>query len=345
MKQKNILISPLDWGIGHAARCIPIINDFLNQGCSITIFASEEINNFFRIRFGDNISYINDKSKHFSYSKKISLLKIFHFAFKMKKNAIVESSLCAELCKNKKYDIIISDNRYGFKHNDIKSVLITHQLMPIAPFIFIFSKPIIKNYLKKIFSSFSEVWVPDYEKPDGLAGKLSHVNFKISNLKYINPLSRFEKLETNSQQIDENKILLISSGPKKHREIIAKKFASIFEEIPNINIYIIGTAPFETKNKKINVIESPSDNEILDLITTSSIIAAGAGYSTIMDLHALKRSAILMPTSGQTEQIYLSKLHEENMLIARKFKTLKKMLKNLKETNNLLKKKEKNFNI
>ena len=217
--------------------------------------------------------------------------------------------------------------------------------MPIPPFIFRFSKPIIKNYLKKIFSSFSEVWVPDYKKPDGLAGKLSHVNFKIPNLKYINPLSRFEKLEINSLPIDENKILLISSGPKNHRKIISKNFASIFEKIPNINVFIIGTTPFETKNKKINTIESPSDNEIFELITTSSIIIAGAGYSTIMDLYALKRSAILVPTRGQTEQIYLSKLHEKNMLIARKFKTLKIMLENLKETSYLLKKKEENFNI
>ena len=345
MEQKNILISPLDWGIGHAARCIPIINNFINQGCSITIFASEEINNFFKIRFGENIFYINDKSKPFSYNKKISLLKIFHFALKMKKNTIVENRLCAELCENKKYDLIISDNRYGFKHDNIKSVLITLQLMPIPPFIFRFSKPIIKNYLKKIFSSFSEVWVPDYKKPDGLAGKLSHVNFKIPNLKYINPLSRFEKLEINSLPIDENKILLISSGPKNHRKIISKNFASIFEKIPNINVFIIGTTPFETKNKKINTIESPSDNEIFELITTSSIIIAGAGYSTIMDLYALKRSAILVPTRGQTEQIYLSKLHEKNMLIARKFKTLKIMLENLKETSYLLKKKEENFNI
>jgi len=31
----RILIAPLDWGLGHATRCIPIIRELLTQGCDV----------------------------------------------------------------------------------------------------------------------------------------------------------------------------------------------------------------------------------------------------------------------------------------------------------------------
>jgi len=40
IKQKSILVCPLDWGLGHATRCITIINDFLNNNCKVIIGSS-----------------------------------------------------------------------------------------------------------------------------------------------------------------------------------------------------------------------------------------------------------------------------------------------------------------
>ncbi|MBK7885034.1 MAG: hypothetical protein IPJ81_15565 [Chitinophagaceae bacterium] len=36
----GILIDPLDWGLGHATRCIPLINELLTQHYEVIIAAS-----------------------------------------------------------------------------------------------------------------------------------------------------------------------------------------------------------------------------------------------------------------------------------------------------------------
>jgi hypothetical protein len=37
MQQKKVLIAPLDWGLGHATRCIPVITALLELGYHVTI--------------------------------------------------------------------------------------------------------------------------------------------------------------------------------------------------------------------------------------------------------------------------------------------------------------------
>ena len=38
-RKKRILIAPLDWGIGHATRCIPIIKELINNHFEVIIAA------------------------------------------------------------------------------------------------------------------------------------------------------------------------------------------------------------------------------------------------------------------------------------------------------------------
>ena len=35
MSTLKILVAPLDWGLGHATRCIPIINELVRQDCTV----------------------------------------------------------------------------------------------------------------------------------------------------------------------------------------------------------------------------------------------------------------------------------------------------------------------
>ncbi len=35
-----MLVAPLDWGLGHATRCIPIINELIQQGAQVIVAAS-----------------------------------------------------------------------------------------------------------------------------------------------------------------------------------------------------------------------------------------------------------------------------------------------------------------
>jgi len=38
-KKLKVLVAPLNWGLGHATRCIPIINELIFQNCDVFIAA------------------------------------------------------------------------------------------------------------------------------------------------------------------------------------------------------------------------------------------------------------------------------------------------------------------
>jgi hypothetical protein len=38
----RVLVAPLDWGLGHATRCIPIIKELINLNCEVLIAANKK---------------------------------------------------------------------------------------------------------------------------------------------------------------------------------------------------------------------------------------------------------------------------------------------------------------
>ena len=41
-RKPRILVAPLDWGLGHATRCIPIIHELLQQNIEVWLAAEGE---------------------------------------------------------------------------------------------------------------------------------------------------------------------------------------------------------------------------------------------------------------------------------------------------------------
>ena len=155
-------------------------------------------------------------------------------------------------------------------------------------------------------SRFNEIWIPDYEGDNSLAGKLSEYNGG-QNAKYIGVLSRF-KFDDNENIKD--KILVVLSGPEPQRtyfeEIILSEVESIGKEI---TVVLGKVEDIQTKNKKSNVTiyNFLTSDDLEREMKESSLVIARSGYSTIMDLKALKKKAFLVPTPGQGEQLYLAK--------------------------------------
>ena len=52
-------------------------------------------------------------------------------------------------------------------------------------------------------------------------------------------------------------------------------------------------------------------DELKSVILSSALVICRSGYSSIMDLQALGAKALFVPTPGQTEQVYLAKLHQQ----------------------------------
>ncbi len=301
----RILVTPLDWGLGHATRCIPIINELICHNCDVLIAASG--NGFFLLKkeFPKlEILPLNSFKIKYSRNKRWLPLALFlqfpliiFYAFKenlwLKKNII-----------KYKIDAVISDNRFGMYSKAIPSVYVTHQLSIKTSNIF-FEK--IAQKLHYFFiKKYNYCWIPD-SKGNGLAGELSHPKNIPSNILYIGPLSRFELLNNVQNKYD---ILISISGPEPQRTIFEKLILSQIKYCDKRILFIRGL-PYESKNLEtdndsIKIVNHLSANELNEAFQQSQIIISRSGYTTIMDLIKLAKNAILVPTPGQTEQEYLS---------------------------------------
>lgn len=318
ISNQKVLLSPLDWGLGHAARCIPIIKDLLKNNNQVYVYAHLHLQQFLALRF-NSLTFITDTRSSFSYGLEgLQKSQLIAAAFKLRSQIKKENRECNRLCDEIKPDCVISDNRYGFYCHGIRSILITHQLRPIVPKPFGFLKNRIYRFLDRQHKHFNNIWIPDRKQSPGLAGCLSHPQIEISNTKYINILSRFSGIDLSKNLITPESVLIIASGPEKHRNEMAKIALNFVEKCRHITI--IGVNNNLKSEKRIHFIEQPSDAKIEQLLISSEIIISRSGYSTLMDLISIGRSAILIPTPGQTEQEYLAGLNSRFMVIAANWK-------------------------
>ena len=311
--KKNILISPLDWGVGHASRVIPIIELLIQKGHNIIIAScglQKDLlqSSFPNLVFEDIVSYnitLSDKKSQIT----TILSQIPKIILAIKK----EHKQVNNLVKKHKIDIIISDNRYGFYNKKIKSIFITHQTYILLPRKIKFVEGVLNKINTSFINKFDVCWIPDNEGENNFSGKLSHKNKNIKNVKYIGILSKFNKIETEIN----NDILVVLSGPEPQRTI----FEQIIETRLGDTNYAVIIVRGNGQNKKseygnIDYISFSNSVELNKLILESKYIISRSGYSSIMDYIKLQKKAIIVPTLGQTEQEYLAKyLSDRNYFI------------------------------
>jgi uncharacterized protein (TIGR00661 family) len=302
--QKRVLVAPLDWGLGHATRCIPIITALRAQGLEVFIGAEKAGAALLQKEFpsikiiplnGYNISY--SETKRFFLWKMIVQFPKIIMAIKREKNWV------KKIIDDYKIDIVISDNRFGLYNNNAHCIFITHQLKIKTGNSF--TEKIAQKINYKYINRFNEGWIIDEEGNDNLAGDLSHPKLLPHlPLKYIGALSRFKKYVVEKKY----DLLVILSGPEPQRTI----FENILLEqiqVLKLDIVVVRGLPSEENILEVgdikiyNHLRAASLNE---LILASKTIIARSGYTTVMDIAALQQKAIFVPTPGQTEQEYLA---------------------------------------
>ncbi len=306
--QKTILIAPLDWGLGHAARCVPIIKELQHYPFRIIIAGEGAVANMLKQEFpeleiiplpGYKIKYSKNK-RQFLLKLLIqfpgvlySVLKEHRWLNKVKQ----ELNLCA----------VISDNRFGLFNRSITSIYITHQLS-------IKTKNRLSDKIatlihRKISKNYTQCWIPDFNHKKKLGGLLSSTVKLRQNDVYIGCLSRFEKKPVSKIMID---LLIVLSGPEPQRSIFESLLLDQLKDYTGRVVFVRGlpgndSAPVEILyDNNITVKNHLTANELNDAIEQASIVISRSGYTTIMDLVKLGKKAILVPTPGQTEQEYLA---------------------------------------
>ena len=300
--RKKILVAPLNWGLGHATRCIPIINALLNYNFEPIIASDGDALELLKKEFPE-LKDIELPSYNITYPKKGNGLrkKLLsdspHFMKTLKK----ERRLIKKLASTENLSGIISDNRFGIREKGVPSVFITHQLKVLSG-----STTWLSTKLhRKIISKFDECWVPDHKGANNLSGDLGHRNFDRIKINYIGPLSRFKKQNTNKTY----DLLVLLSGPEPQRTILEQNLFKKLEAYEGTILFVRGLIePLQKKQiqNHITIYNYMTTQELEKAINKSTLILSRSGYTTIMDLANLEKKAFFIPTPGQFEQEYLA---------------------------------------
>ena len=313
MQQKKVLIAPLDWGLGHATRCIPVITALLELGYHVTI-ATEGAHEIILREAFPNLTFLRLKGYGIRYSKNAAgfALKMLVQVPRILYNIFKEFWWLLKTNRHQDFDLIISDNRLGFFHLKTPSVFITHQLNLQTPFSW--STNLLQWMQYTWFKLFyTMVWVPDMQGEQSLAGILGNPIWKPSvRVWYMNCLSRLKAYASNplNEQQPTDVFIGILSGPEPQR--------SIFQEILWVEgnglhqpfKLIAGTADQahnQADSAKGSIVPHLGGPALVKAIENAKYIISRGGYTSLMELIPLNKPLILVPTPGQTEQIYLAK--------------------------------------
>jgi UDP-N-acetylglucosamine:LPS N-acetylglucosamine transferase len=207
-----------------------------------------------------------------------------------------------QIIKDCNINVVISDNRFGMSSKNVDSIYITHQLNIQAGLFSVIANKIHHHYIKQ----FNTVWVPDFEEESScLSGKLAH-HSSIKNVKYLGPLSRLSIPTSKHNGFD---YLCILSGPEPLRTELERVLIEKANKSDKSICIVRGTNK-ESKsfaNKNVTIVNTPNAAELSQWIIDAKTIVCRSGYSTLMDLHHLKKqNCVLIPTPGQEEQEYLA---------------------------------------
>lgn len=352
----KVLVSPLSWGMGHATRVMPIIKELLLHGHEVGVAATGialEVlaKDFPGLKYYDVIDYCSPYT-----CDGFSLKKLFRTLPQIYRDINREHEVVNKIIEQDKYDLVISDNRFGVYSERKPSLFITHQLRFSMPGRINLIEFLSEYFNKYCHKNFDKILVPDNSPEDGaLAGKLSFAKkyYIGKNIYYIGIVSSVKKLK-----VEENLDYLISiSGPKEQKASLQKIILEQVTKLPGRKVVLLGDPSVKKEYKMdFRTLVKPFANrkEMSKLMNRAKFVVTRSGYTTVMEIAELEKKKVLfIPTPGQTEQEYLSGYYEEkrwfhsvnqedlclirDVEVARGFKGLPKMTKSVQNIKKLYK--------
>lgn len=309
--RKRILVAPLNWGLGHATRCIPIIRALLDQNLEPVIASDGDALALLKKEF-PRLGFVEFPSYRIQYAEKARYfkLKMLWDTPKILKAIALEKKQTKQLVETLGICGIISDNRLGVSYSNVPSVFITHQLNVLTGTTTWISSKIHQEIIKK----FDQCWVPDVAGDPNLSGKLGHLKNQNPKVKYIGAVSRLNTLE-NEKIYD---LMVLISGPEPQRSMLEAKLLQQLSRYSGEVIFIKGK--IEAKQeviKKNNILlyNYMNTSQLEKAFNQSKLVLSRSGYTTILDLAKLGKRAFFIPTPGQYEQEYLAKRLEQEKLV------------------------------
>jgi UDP-N-acetylglucosamine transferase subunit ALG13 len=209
-----------------------------------------------------------------------------------------------------KYQRIISDCRYDVYDTIENSYFINHQVRFHSNRMV---EQVSDRWLARAQKRYKRVLVPDYPADhfgSGMTGRLSHGTM-VKHCEYIGVLSMLEKKKMR-KDVD---VFVSISGPEPQRSILEKIVLPQARRLARRKRVVVTLGKPEEKKiertGKLTVHSFLNREEQERMMNRASVIVTRSGYTTMMELYELDVSrAILIPTPGQSEQVYLAEYYD-----------------------------------
>jgi hypothetical protein len=301
---KRVLVAPLDWGLGHATRCVPIIHALLARGCTVLIAGSGHALQLLQAEFPQLTALpLTGYRPHYPASGSMVWAMAGQLPRFMRAIRREQRELQA-LIHTHGIELVIADNRYGCYTTQVPCIFITHQRNILMPAGFGWLAFVVRKLNTYFMRKFSACWVPD-EPGALLSGELAGADSMRDDLpfEFTGVLSRFRRGDV----MPVYDVVAICSGPEPQRSIFETLVTRQLERSGLSYVVVRGTPGGEREHVKGLL----TGMELEQVMKSARLILARSGYSTVMDLAVLGTRAILVPTPGQTEQEYLARRLKE----------------------------------
>mgnify|MGYP005991143909 CR=1 FL=1 len=305
--KKKILIAALNWGLGHATRCIPIINALIHYGYDPVIASDGRALALLRKEF-PQLPFETLPAYGISYPKHGTWLKwkLLADAPSILKAVKRERHFTETLVKKYQLSGILSDNRLGVYSASVPSVYLTHQLQVLSGSTTFLSSKIHQRFIKR----FTACWVPDSASHPQLSGALGHSKGLKLPVTYIGALSRLKKQDCQKRY----QVLILLSGPEPQRQYLEEELLEAFKSYDAPVLVVRGVIEEEQTvchRGPFTIYNFMQTADLQQAINSSALVVSRSGYTTIVDLASLNKKAFFIPTPGQFEQDYLAKRFQE----------------------------------
>ncbi len=301
---KRILVAPLNWGLGHVTRCIPLIQALERLGTEVLLASDGVALHLLKAEF-PHLPAFELPSYRIRYQTANMVWNIGRQLPRIFWAVRSEQWETERLVRAHGIHGILSDNRYGCFSTRANSVMLSHQLhLRVRGFGLAWPA---NQALRLAFGKFDGLWAPDVAEAPGLSGELSHGTPVHPHTQYVGILTRMHAYEREP----EYDVAVVLSGPEPQRSLLEQRLLEQAISMPHKFILVQG----QTQTRKhyyaadnVEVVSYLTSRELNDVLMASKVIVTRSGYSSIMDLAGLGKKAILVPTPGQTEQEYLADL-------------------------------------
>ena len=310
----RVLVAPLNWGLGHASRCIPMIERLQSEGHEVVLGGNGESLTLLRKRF-PSLTVLPLASLDLRYGKgSRQVLAMLCALPQLIRSARQDHALLEEYLRYEQLDEVISDNRFGLYSHKTRCIYMTHQLIIPLPRPWRWLEPLVARMHRRLINRYDACWIPDEsvgkDGKQGLAGKLSHPAVMPNNTEYIGVLSRFTG---KTFQPDRTyKVVAVLSGLEPQRSLFEQTICRRYENSDATVLIVRGKMhcpPTVVKHANITIVPWLDDTHLAAYLLGAERILCRSGYSSVMDMHALgvMPKVEWHPTPGQPEQEYLER--------------------------------------